>query len=140
MGGIPVGGPLKTMVADQVVLVGDAAHQVNPLSAGGIINAMEAGSIAGEVLSEALAHGDVSERQLDKYNQRWNALTGNLYRLHARLRRMYGKLSDNDLNRLGDVLEDLVQDRKPDDLYHLDFAASVVKSMVWMLPRFRFLG
>lgn len=139
MGGIPVGGPLRSFVADNVALVGDAAHQVNPLSAGGIVNAMEAGQIAGEVITEALARGDVSARGLCDYDRRWYDLAGNLYRLHARLRRMYYKLSDEDLNRLGDTLEAFTRDRKPDDLYSVEFAMSVVKSMAWMLPKFRFL-
>jgi digeranylgeranylglycerophospholipid reductase len=139
MGGIPIGGPLKTFVSDNVALVGDAAHQVNPLSAGGIVNAMEAGTIAGKVIADALAQGDVSASGLRDYDRRWNEMAGNLYRLHARLRRMYYKLSDEDLNRLGDTLEELVMDRSPDDLYSIDFAMNVVKTMAWMLPKFRFL-
>jgi len=101
---------------------------------------MEAGRMAGEVIVEALAAGDVSARGLAAYDRRWNDLAGSLYRLHARLRRMYCKLSDADLDRLGDILEELVGDREPDRLYSVEFAAAVVKSMAWMLPRFRFLG
>jgi digeranylgeranylglycerophospholipid reductase len=140
MGGIPVGGPLKTMVADRVVLVGDAAHQTNPLSAGGIVNAMEAGRMAGEVIVEALAAGDLSAAGLAAYDRRWDDHAGSLYRLHARLRRMYYKVSDADLDRLGEILEELVRDREPNHLYSVEFAVAVVKSMAWMLPRFRFLG
>lgn len=139
MGGIPIGGPLKSFVTDHVALVGDAAHQVNPLSAGGIVNAMEAGQMAGKVIAEALARGDVSAKGLREYDRLWNEQSGNLYRLHARLRRMYYKLSDEDLNRLGDILETYTKDRAPDDLYNVEFALSVVKSMAWMLPKFRFL-
>ncbi|MBM3264858.1 MAG: NAD(P)/FAD-dependent oxidoreductase [candidate division Zixibacteria bacterium] len=139
MGGIPVGGPLKTLVSDGVVLVGDAGHQVNPLSAGGIVNAMETGVMAGEVIVEALKRNDVSAQRLEAYDRRWNDRAGNLYRLHARLRRMYYKLSDADLDRLGDRLEEQVRGRNPDDLYTFGFAASVVRSMAWMIPKFRFM-
>ncbi|MBT5875185.1 MAG: NAD(P)/FAD-dependent oxidoreductase [Candidatus Latescibacteria bacterium] len=139
MGGIPIGGPLKTFVSDNVALVGDAAHQVNPLSAGGIVNAMEAGILAGGTIADGLASGDVSERSLRAYDRKWFEESGNLYRLHARLRRLYYKLSDDDLNRLGDTLENLVMDRSPNDLYSLDFAKSVVKTMAWMIPKFRFM-
>ena len=139
MGGIPIGGPLKTFVSDNVALVGDAAHQVNPLSAGGIVNAMEAGILAGGTIADGLASGDVSERSLRAYDRKWFEEAGNLYRLHARLRRLYYKLSDDDLNRLGDTLENLVMDRSPNDLYSLDFAKSVVKTMAWMIPKFRFM-
>ncbi len=138
MGGIPVGGPMKSFVSDNVALVGDAAHQVNPLSAGGIVNAMEAGVMAGNVIADGIVDGDVSARYLKAYDEKWHEMSGNLYRLHARLRRLYYKLGDADLNRLGDTIEKLVVDRSPDNLYSVDFAMNVVKAMAWMIPKFRF--
>ncbi len=42
-GGIPLGGTLKHMVKDGLMLVGDAAHQAFPHTGGGIENALEAG-------------------------------------------------------------------------------------------------
>ncbi|MBI4553226.1 MAG: NAD(P)/FAD-dependent oxidoreductase [Candidatus Latescibacteria bacterium] len=139
MGGIPIAGPLKSLVADNVVLVGDAGHQTNPLSAGGIMNAMVAGAMAAEVIADALARRDVSKESLSAYDQRWRETAGNLYRWHARLRRLYLKLSDRDLDRLGEVLAALIRDRQPDDLYSIEFVATLLRSMAWMLPKFRFL-
>src|SRR5659263_754870 len=43
VGGVPVGGPIKQTVANGHILVGDAARQSDPLTGGGIINAMDAG-------------------------------------------------------------------------------------------------
>ena len=49
-GGIPITGGLKRLVADGVMVVGDAAHQADPLTAGGIVLGMVAGDYAGNVI------------------------------------------------------------------------------------------
>ena len=54
IGGDPVGGMLKNLVSDNVMIVGDAAGHVNPLTGGGIITALEAGMYAGEVAAAAV--------------------------------------------------------------------------------------
>ncbi len=67
---IPV-TPLKTAVADRVMLVGDAAHQADPLTGGGIKNAVVAGKIAAEVAAEAVEADMYSRAFLKKYDERW---------------------------------------------------------------------
>jgi digeranylgeranylglycerophospholipid reductase len=59
VGGEPASGPIERTVANGLMLVGDAARQVDPLTGGGIANAMDAGSIAGDVaLNRSLAVKD----------------------------------------------------------------------------------
>lgn len=53
-GAIPVGGPVEPLAADRVMLIGDAAGHVSPLTAGGIHNALELGRIAGRAVAEHL--------------------------------------------------------------------------------------
>jgi len=52
---IPVGGPVAPRAADRVLLVGDAAGLVSPLTAGGIHTALASGTRAGEAIAKALA-------------------------------------------------------------------------------------
>ena len=59
VGGDPCSGPIDSAIADGVMLVGDAAHQTDPLTGGGILNAMQAGIIAGEVAAKAISAGNV---------------------------------------------------------------------------------
>ena len=47
-GQIPVGGPLQRVAAKRVLLIGDAAGAVSPLTAGGIHTALQIGRLAGE--------------------------------------------------------------------------------------------
>lgn len=52
------------------LLVGDAAGFVNPLTGGGIDNALVSAQLAGETIVAALAQGDTSRAALQIYEQR----------------------------------------------------------------------
>ncbi|MCK4729879.1 MAG: NAD(P)/FAD-dependent oxidoreductase [Candidatus Aenigmarchaeota archaeon] len=104
-GGIPVGGLLQKMCLDNFLVVGDAAHQVNPIHGGGIYEAQFAGRIAAEVVDEALKKADTSEKQLDKYNKEWWEKRGNYLREVELLREVFEKLSDEDFNFLSKNLK-----------------------------------
>lgn len=53
---IPIGGPVDPIAGDRVLLVGDAAGLVSPLTAGGIHTALESGRAAAVAIATALAH------------------------------------------------------------------------------------
>lgn len=99
-GGIPTSGLLKTTTSDGIILVGDAAHQSDPLTGGGIINAMKGGIIAGEVASKAISAADVSKAGLGEYEARSRSDIGkHIERSHS-AKNFFLKLSDGDMNRL----------------------------------------
>lgn len=54
---IPVGGVVKPFANDRVILVGDAAGMVSPLTAGGIHTALHYGAMLGEMLADHLLIG-----------------------------------------------------------------------------------
>jgi flavin-dependent dehydrogenase len=58
-GVIPVGGRVSRFSARNVLLVGDAAGLVSPLTAGGIHNALESGWYAGHAIADHLLDGGV---------------------------------------------------------------------------------
>lgn len=62
----------KTMVADRVMLIGDAANLADPINGGGIHNAMESAHLASEVALQAIAHGDFSMEFLNRYATLWS--------------------------------------------------------------------
>ena len=66
----------KSIVADRVMLVGDAANQTDPLNGGGIHKAMESAYFAAEAAVAAFEVGDFSEAALRRYEQRWSANFG----------------------------------------------------------------
>jgi digeranylgeranylglycerophospholipid reductase len=76
VGGVIVAATLPHITADAVMLCGDAAHMINPLSGGGIVNAMKSGRLAAETALTALATGDTSATALAPYQTRWMRLLG----------------------------------------------------------------
>ncbi len=109
-GGIPVGDPVEKLVANGLMIVGDAAHQVNAIHGGGIHEASVAGMIAGQVAAEAIRRGDLSEAGLMEYERRWREKRGVVLHKIVKLRQAIEKLSDDDLNMLAGKLtgQDLV--------------------------------
>jgi digeranylgeranylglycerophospholipid reductase len=70
-GAVPVSAPIDRTVGNGILLVGDAARQVNPMTGGGIANSCIAGKIAGEVIGEAVEEGNFSAAFLDRYEKGW---------------------------------------------------------------------
>ena len=109
-GGIPVGGLLKNMVLDGFVVVGDAAHTVNPIHGGGMDEGTRAGEIAANVIVDAFKSQDFSKEFLDKYNKLWWQERGHKLEKIEKLRMVFERLSDDDMNFLAEKLnaEDIV--------------------------------
>src|SRR5262249_29091056 len=66
----------RSMGADRVMLVGDAANQADPLNGGGIHKAMESAYFAAETAVAALDAGNFSEEMLRQYERRWTSQFG----------------------------------------------------------------
>ncbi len=101
--GIPI-GRLPRCVGPRVLLVGDAAAQVKPLSGGGIYTGMVAAEAAAAVAVGALRDDDLSERRLAAYPARFDAELGDEFRRALYLRRVFVRLSDRELDALVEVL------------------------------------
>lgn len=83
-GGVPLAAPLKVQYADHLILVGDAARHVNPITGGGIHTALSGGKIAADFLTEFIASGKASTKEnLEGYQQRWlDALGHKMWKLY----------------------------------------------------------
>lgn len=97
-GGVPVQGPLEKTVSQGFLLVGDAARQVDPLTGGGIYNAMYCGVIAGEVLTRAAERQDFSEESLSEYEDKWRKELGVVLEISLRLKKILNAMSDEDID------------------------------------------
>jgi digeranylgeranylglycerophospholipid reductase len=75
-GNVPVCHSPQSIISDGLMVIGDAPRQVDPLTGGGIINAMTAGKLAAEVALGAIASRDVSAQYLQNYQDRWNQTQG----------------------------------------------------------------
>ena len=98
IGGVPVSAPIERTVCDGLILVGDAARQTDPLSGGGIVNAMHAGKMAGEVCARAIRNGDVSAAALGEYERIWRETIGKTNERLYRIKELFVSLRDEDIN------------------------------------------
>lgn len=106
IGGDPVGGMLKDLVEDNVMIVGDAAGHVNPLTGGGIITALEAGKYAGEVAAEAIKEGDCSKKRLKEYEKICKKEIGDSFNKYFKTKEYMLSLSDEELDSIAEAFQD----------------------------------
>lgn len=104
-GGIcPVSGQLSKIVDDGLMLVGDAAGQLIPMTGAGIHSGIEAGKMAGSVAAGAVRAGDVSAGRLSVYREEFDRYWGKRIRDSGRVLEMLDRFSDEDLNTLAQVI------------------------------------
>ncbi len=99
-GAVPVYGEVETAVADNIMLAGDAAYHSDPITGGGIANALAAGYYAGSVAYEAVNKGDYSAKFLRKYDELWKNDFGKKLKRNKKLQEKFIKMDDKTLNKL----------------------------------------
>lgn len=100
LGGAPISDALHTIVRNGLMLVGDAAHHTDPLTGGGIVPALESGSIAGNVARKAVRTNDPSAKVLREYEGEWNSSFGATRKLRYSVKELAASLSDEEINRV----------------------------------------
>ncbi|RLE66673.1 MAG: hypothetical protein DRJ38_01165 [Thermoprotei archaeon] len=102
---VTISGQLKRIVDNYLLLIGEAAGQVIPLTGGGIHTSIAGGKIAGEVVVEAFDKEDFSRQFLQKYPLMYNEYWGKRIRDSLKALKVIEGLSDEDLNLLAEVLD-----------------------------------
>ncbi len=104
-GGVSISAPLKQTVGDGIMLVGDAARMIDPLTGGGIANGCIAGKICGQVAAEAVQAGTPTKEFFQKYEKGWRAvLEEKLYRNWLAKEKLV-QLSDETFDKVVDALQ-----------------------------------
>lgn len=132
-GGVPVSGTIEKTSTNGLMLIGDAARQSDPITGGGILNAMEAGRMAGEAAYEAVSSGDVSLKKLEEvYEKKWRPTLGHDINMSLIVKNTFINLTDEDLNSLAHSLKDIRFERMNlIDLLQALFKAN--KKLLWDL-------
>ncbi|WP_456366675.1 geranylgeranyl reductase family protein [Thermococcus sp.] len=133
VGVVPVGGFVKELVKDNVVVVGDAARQVNPMHGGGMAEAMEAGTIASKWIVKALEEENIS--LLQNYTREWWETDGKRLERILKVRRVTEKLTDEDLDLFIRVLSGADAEKIASGNYLEVIKALIKNPKVMMSPR-----
>jgi digeranylgeranylglycerophospholipid reductase len=101
-GGVPSTVTLDKISAPGIVLVGDAARQVNPLSGGGIASGMIGGSIAGRIAGEAIKMNNLDH--LLTYDKAWSDRLGNRHIIFNKIKEGIFNFSDEKFNKIAHTI------------------------------------
>jgi digeranylgeranylglycerophospholipid reductase len=106
-GAVSVCAPLDKTSMDNLILVGDAARQIDPITGGGIANGCIAGMCAGKVLAKAARSGDFSMKVLQEYESLWrDRLEDKLWRNWMAKEKLI-TLSDETLDKIVHTLSEV---------------------------------
>ena len=110
-GGIcPCSGRLEKITMNGLMLIGDAAGQVVPMTGAGIHSGILAGKIAGRVAAEAIRENDTSTRMLQVYVDEFDEKCGKYISDSKKVLKMVDKFTDSDFNTIQEVInqEDII--------------------------------
>ncbi len=119
------GGPIKNFVQNNAVIVGDAAGQTKPTTAGGIYTAGMGGIMAGNAIVQYLKTCDATK--LTTYQTQWTTKFGAEFEKQSLARKILEKINNDTLDKIFSAItpETVLEISKKDDF---DFhASSIVK-------------
>ena len=111
-GGCPVAYPIKKPVADNIMIIGDAAHHINPVTGGGITPAMKSGMLGGLVAAEAIKKNNVSESFLNKYVKDIDRDFTKRHKTLYKIKEAISKLSDDDINGIASKIDSIPVEKR----------------------------
>jgi len=104
---IPLG--LLKSFTDRCLLIGDAAAQVKPLTGGGIIYSLKAATYAANTIEKSFSLGRFDAATLKAYEKAWRDDFGSEIKNGLRLRAIYRKMTNKQINELFELFKDDVE-------------------------------
>ena len=109
-GGVPSTITLDKISAPGIMLAGDAARQVNPLSGGGIASGMIGGSIAGRIAAEAVKMNKLNH--ILTYDKAWHDRLGRRHEIFERIKNGIYNFSDEKFNNIAHAFNKIPGDKR----------------------------
>ncbi|MGE5435690.1 MAG: geranylgeranyl reductase family protein [Syntrophothermus sp.] len=110
VGGDPCSITLDKISAPGIMLTGDAARQVNPLSGGGLSSGMVGGSIAGSIAAEAILYNNLDK--ILEYDKVWYERLGKKHEMYNRIKNGVYDFDDNTFNSIASVFLKVPQNKR----------------------------
>ena len=95
-------GPIKNFVDGKTVIIGDAAGQAKPTTAGGIFTSGMGGIYAGRAISEFFKTNQLET--LDEYQKKWTARFGKEFEKQILARKILERIDNNTINKLFEAI------------------------------------
>lgn len=128
-GGIcPVSGTLDRIVMDGLILTGDSAGQLIPMTGAGLHCSIQSGKMAGRTAVAAIKEGDVSEERLSAYRVEFDEYWGRRIIEAGKVLNMLDKFNDEDL----DILAEVISHK---DIMHMANGLNVASAMAGLVKK-----
>ncbi|MFO7991412.1 MAG: NAD(P)/FAD-dependent oxidoreductase [Thermoplasmata archaeon] len=133
-GVIPI-GRLDSAVEDGVMLIGDAACQIKPLSGGGLYPGLKSADYCCDVAVKCLK-GDKNDREsMREYDDLWQADIGKEISKGLWLRRLFKGFKDKDLNNLISALKEERVKSILENRGDIDYPSTLTKPVLKASPK-----
>ncbi|TET89739.1 MAG: NAD(P)/FAD-dependent oxidoreductase [Methanomassiliicoccales archaeon] len=134
-GAIPF-GLLRRTVADNVMIVGDAACQAKASTGGGVYTGLVASKLCADTALLALEADDFSERFLKRYHRNWKKAIGKELKRGLFAHKIYSDLTDKQLEELFDLLDNEKILNLISEKGDMTFPSNIGKHLLKKEPRF----
>ena len=131
-GAVSVCEPYES-VRDNLLLVGDAARQVDPITGGGLMASVEAGKIAGETIGKAVDLQKFDKEMLSTYEKAAKAAFYKKMKRNYMVKEIMLGFEDKTLNMLADSLKNV----KFDEISTLGLVKALVSKHPSLLVKLR---
>lgn len=118
-------GPIENFINGKTVIIGDAAGQAKPTTAGGIYSSGMGGLLAGKAISKYLRSNN--PKDLESYQTQWLDKFGKEFEKQLLARKILERLDNDTINKLFDsITPEMIQDisQKEDFDFH---TGSIIK-------------
>ena len=95
-------GPIKRFVEGNTVIVGDAAGQAKPTTAGGIFTSGMGGVYAGQAIAAFLKTNE--RKELDNYQKKWTERFGKEFEKQLLARKILERMDNQTINKLFETI------------------------------------
>lgn len=131
---IPNEGLTHTTIDDNLMLVGDAAGQANPLVLEGIRYAIEFGRKAGQIGAQAIIKGDTTKESLKPYEDMCKKTIGSKIKAAIKIQSRWLNLTDEEWDREIEIISELSSEEFL-DFVRADFSMSNVLRLATHHPK-----
>ena len=122
-------GPIENFVEGKTVIVGDAAGQAKPTTAGGIFTSGMGGVYAGQAISEFLKTGNRSD--LSEYQKRWTDRFSSEFEKQIFARKILERIDNKTINKIFEsITPEIIKDISEKD--NFDFHTSSIIRLLGM--------
>ena len=120
-------GPIKKFTSENLVIVGDAAGQAKPTTAGGIYSCGVGGIIAGKAITKFLESKQISD--LDEYQKTWINKFGKEFEKQTIARKLLRRLDNDSIDKLfNQITPEIIKEISEKDDF--DFHTSSIIKML----------